>query len=400
MKILLLYTKRIVAGVIALLLIAWIILWTYLSLNKKGIAEKIKTELQKKTSATVSIGDIGVSFLHTFPFISLQLSKIVVRDSLWTTHKHDLLTAEKIYIQINPFRFLLGKSPLRKVAVEDGTFYLFTDSSGYSNINIFRKQEKPNEKENEDYPDIAANNMEFIVEKQLHNKLFDLKIYELNTSLKKSNNVLLFDANMNLFVRNMIFNRKNGSYLHEKKVTGNCFAEYSLKSKILSFDDITLNIDDHPFLLSGKFFTKLNPAPYELAIKTKSFDYKQAVSFLSDNIRKKLNQYNIDKPIDLNATLDGSNPLERSPVIHLTVSSDNSSTVTTPFEIFTNCSFDGIFINRVDSTQAPQDENSMLRINHFSGTSENIKLNSDSVIFVNLIQPELTCNIRSTFGLE
>jgi hypothetical protein len=386
--------------VIALLLIAWIILWTYLSLNKKGIAEKIKTELQKKTSATVSIGDIGVSFLHTFPFISLQLSKIVVRDSLWTTHKHDLLTAEKIYIQINPFRFLLGKSPLRKVAVEDGTFYLFTDSSGYSNINIFRKQEKPNEKENEDYPDIAANNMEFIVEKQLHNKLFDLKIYELNTSLKKSNNVLLFDANMNLFVRNMIFNRKNGSYLHEKKVTGNCFAEYSLKSKILSFDDITLNIDDHPFLLSGKFFTKLNPAPYELAIKTKSFDYKQAVSFLSDNIRKKLNQYNIDKPIDLNATLDGSNPLERSPVIHLTVSSDNSSTVTTPFEIFTNCSFDGIFINRVDSTQAPQDENSMLRINHFSGTSENIKLNSDSVIFVNLIQPELTCNIRSTFGLE
>jgi hypothetical protein len=386
--------------VIALLLIAWIILWTYLSLNKKGIAEKIKTELRKKTSATVSIGDIGVSFLHTFPFISLQLSKIVVRDSLWTTHKHDLLTAEKIYIQINPFRFLLGKSPLRKVAVEDGTFYLFTDSSGYSNINIFRKQEKPNEKENEDYPDIAANNMEFIVEKQLHNKLFDLKIYELNTSLKKSNNVLLFDANMNLFVRNMIFNRKNGSYLHEKKVTGNCFAEYSLKSKILSFDDITLNIDDHPFLLSGKFFTKLNPAPYELAIKTKSFDYKQAVSFLSDNIRKKLNQYNIDKPIDLNATLDGSNPLERSPVIHLTVSSDNSSTVTTPFEIFTNCSFDGIFINRVDSTQAPQDENSMLRINHFSGTSENIKLNSDSVIFVNLIQPELTCNIRSTFGLE
>jgi hypothetical protein len=399
LKIVLRYTKRIVAGVIALLLIAWIILWAYLSLNKKSIAEKIKTELQKKTSATVSIGDFGVSFLHTFPFISLQLSKIVVRDSLWATHKHDLLKAEKIYVQINPFRFLLGKSPLRKINVEDGTFYLFTDSLGYSNINIFRKQEKPDEKNDESYPDITAKNIEFIVEKQLHNKLFDFKIYQISTSVKKFNLVLLFDADMNLFVRDMIFNRKNGSYLHEKKVSGNCFAEYSLKSKILSFDDITLNIDDHPFLISGKFFTKLNPAPFELAIKTNNIDYKQTVDFLSDNLRKKLNEYNIDKPINLSATLDGSDPLPPSPIIHLSVNANNA-TVTTPFEIFTNSSFDGSFFNKMDSTKVAQDENSILRFNHFSGTSENIKLYSDSIIFVNLVQPALACNIRSTFGLE
>jgi len=382
-----------------LLLIAWIILWAYLSLNEKGISEKIKTELEKKTSAKISIGEVGISFLHTFPFISLQLSKIVVRDSLWATHKHDLLDAEKIYAQINPFKLLFGQSPFRKLVVENGTFYLFTDSLGYSNINIFRKQQKPDEKENETYPDIAAENMEFIVEKKLHNKLFDFKIYELSSSIKKFNHVLLFDADIHLFVRDMIFNRKNGSYLHEKKVSGNCFAEYSLKSKILSFEDITLAIDDHPFLVSGKFFTKLNPAPFELAIKTKGIDYKQTVDFLSDNLRKKLNEYNIDKPINLSATLDGSDPLPPSPVIHLSIDANNV-TVTTPFEIFTNCSFDGRFFNRMDSTKMPRDENSFLRFNHFSGLSENIKLYADSIILSNLVQPTLTCNIRSTFGLE
>jgi AsmA-like protein len=399
LKFFLRYAKRTVAGVIALLLTAWIILWAYLSLNKKGIAEKIKTELQKKTSATVSIGEVGVSFLHTFPFISLQLSKVVVRDSLWATHKHDLLNVEKIYAQINPFKILFGKSPFRKVVVEDGTFYLFTDSSGYSNIDIFRKQEKPDEKENEGYPDIAANNMEFIVEKQLHHKLFDFKIYQLSSSVKKSNHVLLFDADLNLFVRDMIFSRKNGSFLHEKKISGNCFVEYSLKSKILSFHDITLNMDEHPFSLSGKFFTKLNPAPFELAIKTNNIDYKQTVAFLSDNLRKKLDQYNIDKPITLSATLDGSDPLPPSPVIHLSINANNAG-VTTPFESFTNCSFDGNFFNRIDSTKLAEDENSILRFNNFSGISENIKLQSDSIIFVNLVQPALTCNIRSTFGLE
>jgi hypothetical protein len=399
LKIFLRYTTRIVAGVVALLLIAWLILWAYLSLNKKTIEAKIKTEFEKKTSASFSYEDVRVSFLHTFPFISLHVSNIVIRDSLWNSHKHDLLVAGKLYAQINPFNILLGRSPVRKLVLEDGTIYLYTDSTGYSNFNIFRKQDRPDTKASEDYPDIAGSNMEFVVDKETKHKLFNFKINQISSSVKKIDRILYFDADLDLFVRDMIFNPKNGSFLREKKVAGHCNPRYSLLTKILSFDDLALTIDDHPFLVSGKFFTRLNPAPYEIAVRTNNIGYKQAVSFFSDNVRKKLDQYNIDKPVSLQVALDGTDPLFHSPVIHLSLNAADA-TVTTPFEVFTNASFDGSFFNRMDSTQSPGDENSILRFNHFSGNCENINLQSDSIIFTNLIQPELSCNLRSTFALE
>ena len=370
-----------------------------MSLNKKLIEDKIKAELHKKTNATISLNDVNVSFLHTFPFISLQLSKVIVRDSLWNTHKHDLLNAEKIYGVINPFNILFGKNPFRKIVVENGILYLFSDSTGYSNIHIFHNQTEPDKKSDEDYPDLEGNNMELIVEKKLHDKLFDIQINRFNSSLKKVNNVLLFDANLNLLVHNMIFKQANGSFLNEKKISGKCKVQFNLLNKILAFENIILNIDNHPFLFSGKFFTAVSPTPYELNVKTNDIHFKQAVSLLSDNIRKKLDQYNIDKTINLEATLDGSDPLMHSPVMHIFFNADNA-TVTTPLEVFSKSFFKGSFFNRANALQAPQDENSILRFNNFSGTTENITLQSDSIIFTNLIQPTLSCNLHSQFEVE
>ncbi len=393
------YIIRIAGGIIALLLIAWISLWVYLSLNKKDLEKKIKTELQKKINAKVSFRNLDVSLFHTFPFISLQLDNVIVRDSLWETHKHDLLNVAKIYGQINPFKILIGKSPFSKLVVENGKLYLFTDSSGYSNVNIFRKQDQSKNTTSEDYPDIAGKNIQFVVEKEKGKKLFDFEIEQVNSAIIKANDVLFFNGNINVFVHNMIFNPGNGSFLQEKKISGSCKVQYNLMNKILSFHDLDLDIDQQPFLLSGKFFTAINPAPFAISLQTKNVSYKQAAALLSFNIRKKLDQYNISKPMDLYATLDGTNPLTHDPVIHLWMQTNNAI-VETPFEIFTNCSFNGNFNNKVDLTKLPGDRNSVLRFNQFSGVTENVQLNCDSIIFNDLIHPQLTCNLRSELALQ
>ena len=163
-------------GVILLLIIAWTVLWAYLSLNKGNLEARIEKAIRQKTNAEVYIGDLNISILHTFPFISLELSKVIVRDSLWARHKHDLLNVEEIYTQINPLKIVLGKTPFNKVDIENGKFYQYTDSTGYSNIKIFLKQDSSTQAANEDYPDISGKNIEFIVEKRLQHKIFDLEI--------------------------------------------------------------------------------------------------------------------------------------------------------------------------------------------------------------------------------
>ena len=383
----------------ALFALAWLILWGYLAFSKSGLEDKIRAVLRQRTTATMSVREIRVSFFHTFPFISLELSGLVLRDSLWSMHGHDLLKAEKVYAEINPFKIFLGKTLFRNISAEGGMLYLYTDSSGYSNFRIFRTQKRPDEKADEDYPDLSGRDMEFIVDKQARHKIFDFKISQFSSTVRKINHILFFGTYMNLFVRDLVFNPNNGSFLREKRVSGHYRAQFGLDTKILSFDDIDLDIDGHPFVLSGKFFTGLNPAPYELAFRTKKMDYKKAVSLFSPNIARKLSQYNIDQPFSMDATLDGSNPLLSNPVIHLKLHCDNS-TVTTPYEVFANCAFEGSFFNRMDSLRPPADENSMLSFQSFSGNIENIPLQADSIVFRNLIAPQLSCNLRSTFPLE
>jgi hypothetical protein len=398
LKIFLRHITRVIAGAVLLLIIVWMILWAYLSLNKKNIEAKIRTALEKKMNASIFIDNMEISWLRTFPYISLELNQVLVRDSLWNNHKHDLLRVARIFGEINPLKLLFGGSPVNKLLIEDGKIYLFTDSLGYSNINIFRNQDRSADKGNEDYPEIAGKNIELVIEKTIGHKLFEVEIRQLTSKIKKENNILYFDANIHAQVHNMTFNPNNGSFLRNKEVKGSCLVEYGLKDKILAFNQITLDIDGHPFLLSGKFFTRLNPAPFEIALETKSIPYRQAVSFLSNNVQRTLNEYDLDKPVDLTATLDGSNPLPRSPVIHLHIQVADAM-VTTPFEVFSHCSFQGAYINQEITADPPADENSVFRIHDFSGSTEDIPLSCDSIIFANLIHPQLTCNLRSHFQL-
>jgi hypothetical protein len=393
------YAARTIAGLFVVVVVAWLVLWAYLLFKKKGMESTIKTELNKSANATVTIQDIDISFFHTFPFISLELDKVVVRDSLWLEHRHDLLRAEKIFVQINPFNILLRRSPVHKVLAENAIVYLFTDSSGYSNVNIFRKKNKSGQPVNSLYPDIEGQQVELIVEKKLNNKIFDLELKQCYSSIKEVNRVLVFDAGLRGTVHRIVFKQQNGSFLREKEFSVRCRAEFNLSDKVLSFDNIPLFVDKHPFRVSGKFFTALNPAPYQLVIGTKDILYKQAAALLSDNIRKKLDEYNIDTPIELQGSLDGSDPLFGSPVIHLHINAAGA-TITTPFEVFSNSSFRGTFENRTDSSKPPGDENSVLRFNNFSGTAETIPLRSDSILFTNLLKPELRCNLRSAFALQ
>jgi AsmA-like C-terminal region/AsmA family len=393
------YATRTIAGLIILFIIAWVVLWAYLAFNKKNVVPAIQSALSKKTNATIVIKDLDISLFHTFPFISLELDNVILRDSLWLGHHHDLLNAQKIFVQINPFKILLGKSPVSKILVENAKVYLYTDSAGYSNLNIFRKQVNPTQSGNPQYPDIQGHHIELIVEKKLNNKIFDLEFKQCYSSINEVNKVLFFDADLGGTMHRIIFKSENGSFLREKEFSLKCKVQFNLSDKILSFDDIPLYVDKHEFRASGKFFTALTPTPYQLVINTKGILYKLAASLLSDNIRKKLDEYNIDKPIDVQGSFDGSDPLLSSPVIHLTVNVAGAM-VTTPFEIFSNSSFQGIFENRTDFSKPTEDENSVLRFKNFSGTAETIPLRSDSVVFTNLVKPQLRCNLRSEFLLE
>ena len=51
---------------------------------KTYLKERVANAIEAKTHGDVSIGGLSVSFFRTFPLISLQLNKVVIKDSITT----------------------------------------------------------------------------------------------------------------------------------------------------------------------------------------------------------------------------------------------------------------------------------------------------------------------------
>ena len=105
-------------GIIAALLIcAGIFLWAYITYNKAGIIEKVKSGINQQIKGKVEIRDISVDFFHNFPNISVRLSGVSIRDSLWSQHHHDFLSAENIYARIQLASIFSGKPTIGKLII-------------------------------------------------------------------------------------------------------------------------------------------------------------------------------------------------------------------------------------------------------------------------------------------
>ena len=128
------YALRTAGGIVLFFLVLWTIAFAIITFKKDSITEMAITQINKQVVGTVEIGDLSANFLRTFPNISVKLSNVSIRDSLWNVHQHDFLNAEKIFIRLELLSLVTGKPRIGKVLVENASIYLYTDECGYCNL--------------------------------------------------------------------------------------------------------------------------------------------------------------------------------------------------------------------------------------------------------------------------
>jgi AsmA-like C-terminal region len=397
------WALRIIGGICCILLLAWILAGTYILLNKQSLLKKARTELSKRAGGEVNIGDIDISFFRYFPEVSLHLSKVSLRDSLWQQHHHDLLQAENIFIRFSFFSLFSGHPRVDKIYLQQGSIYLFTDTTGYSNTSILQKlkQGNPDKTPQKEVkpPDISLDNMRFVLDKQDLHKLFDFDIRHLDCPIEKDNRSLQLQVNMDVKVNSFTFNMEKGSFLKDKTISGKFRLLFNTASHIIQGDRLALQIDGHAFLLSARFFPDVSPDPFSITLQTSDILYRQATALLTPALQQKLDQYDIDKPISLNAVIDAGSADDHEPLLNIRMTLDKGA-ITTPVGQFTEASFRSAFINEWIHGHKREDENSGLHFFSFSGKWNDIAVKADTITITNLRRPLLACDLHSGFELN
>jgi len=391
------YISRFFIGLLILFVVAWLLLWAYVHFNKAGIISKVKTQISQQVDGRVDIKDITVDLFSTFPNISVRLADITVRDSLWERHHHDFFKAEKVFTRLEFFSLFTGKPSIGKIIVDNASVYLFTDSTGYTNLVRAKKKEGDGKKRAGGIPDFLFRHTRFVMENVSRHKLHDIEAIKLECKPVQTDSLLKLNIDIDAIVHSLAFNTEKGSYLKEKPLSGDFTLRLDAQKNLL-LKDVELEIDKHPFVFNGTFYTAAAQPHFHLAIETKKVKYAGAVSLLNPVIQAKLNLVGIDEPVNMKADLNGLLAYRSIPLVKIDMEVKDAKLVT-PVGSFNECTFNGSFNNQEDPAQLRTDENSAIRLSNFKAKWSEIPITAKSIKVVNLKQPFIDCDLQSTFQL-
>jgi len=398
-------TLRVLAILLILLLLALIGVSFYVKQHQRQFISFLESETEKELNgATLHIGDISVGLKSSFPLIALTIDSIYLRDSLWSRHHHDLVSVNRVFATIDFWQLFHGKIDILRLDLDKPDIYFYTDSLGYSNTSVFKKKIRPrnDSSSNQAYPILKITNARFSIDEGVKHKFFGFRIHTLDCNILAQENspLLAFDLKLDCLVQAMTFNQQKGPFLKNKSVQGDFIILYNKDSRELDFDRIQLAIDRQPFVFSGKFFFADEGTPFLLSWETKNLSFRKAASFLSENIQKRLEPYDIEEPIaSLTGSLDNSETQYKTPLIHLWLNVENRN-IKSPFFAISQASFTATYNNEAVRSLGHEDSNTVIHFSALQGNWENLNFHADSVVLSDLIHPRIKMNVISDFKLD
>lgn len=392
-------------GLCIVLALIWFGAAFYIKQNNQKILSQILTQVNQKVSGQVTIGSMSPNLLKGFPNVSVSLNEVLIRDSLWKNHHHDLVNAKKIEVSLNIFSLLAGTVNIRKAGLNNADICIYTDSTGYSNTSAFKSKEAKteNQKTEKNNDNLKIGRIDFkdvnlIIDNRKRFKLFNFKIDALNGKIKYGLNG--WDGNIKLktYINSFAFNTHKGSFLKDKQIEGTISAHFNDNTKQITLDQNKLKIGNDIFYIGAQIQTAKGKSGFKIDIKTDNILYKNVSLLLAPNISSKLLKFGIEKPVNIIGSIvdDGSNSPD--PLVHVKMTVKDNK-VTIPSGELNACNFIGTFTNKDTLNREIGDENSIIRFYNLKADYYNAPISVDTFTVTNFSRPVAVGLIKSAFPL-
>ncbi|MEO7311275.1 MAG: AsmA-like C-terminal region-containing protein [Chitinophagaceae bacterium] len=402
------YLKYILRGLKILLVtvvVLYAVLYIYVAVNKKSIIKDLTETISKKINGELTIGDAEISFFSSFPKIAVVLTDVSLKDTQFQQHHHPFFTASKVYARMAVWKLITKKPALNGLKINDGSVYLYTDTSGYSNkylLNPKKDGSTPSSSgDKNELQKIELINTRIVLDDKEKGKLYDFVANNLEARVSDDGDVLAFAVKSNMVVNNLVFNMPKGGFVKGKTVEGKYNLRFDKKLLQLQFDSIDLKIGDHAFNLTGRFDIGEIPgriALMDLSVHTKKIEFEFAKSLLAPKIAKGMSIVTMSNTLDVDARVSG--PLKGGDQLVNASWITKNNNLVNPLLNVENSSFTGSYTNEVVVGQPRKDPNSRIELYHFTGEWKGLPVSSDKIVVTNFIDPLLQCDIHSAFALN
>jgi hypothetical protein len=350
---------RIVVSLVLIFLLAWLGLAWYVHSHKDQIRVQLNEELEDRLNGEAKMGSMYISMFHSFPNISLAVSNVSLKDSLWDEHKHDLVQAKELYVRLNPWALLRNRVELKKVTISHGTIFLYTDSTGYANSYLLAKKKNNKRDRKTEIELFGMEDMHLWYVNKMKQKLFHLYFPWLEGNTNRSREKVDFRITAAAHVHEFNFNVTRGSYLKNQDLKLDFSMSYLLKDKHLKIPEQDLQIGNTTIQFGGNFYFGQNPPQFDIALKGRDVAYKTALAWVSPNIQRVMKAYDFAKPVSMNISVSGRMKYRSIPLIRILYTIDDNTFIT-PLGEIEHLSYTGEYFNEAVIGSGHGDNNSRL----------------------------------------
>lgn len=352
----------VLAGLLVLLLAGFFGLLIYIEYNQVDLLARVKKELGKNIRGELHIEKLSLTFLKEFPNLSLTMEGTTVKDSAF--HK-DVFTAEKVFLRINTVQLLRFKMDARSMVIENGKFYLYRDTAGYFNAEIFKIDKTDTTSSgsiNFELEKLRIQNLQIISVNDLMGQHISVVAKDIRGTVINEGDKLVIPLEGTAHVDSMIFKSDKGAFFVNKDASVKMTLEYLQEEKKMNILEGPIVMDGETYMMKGFFKFDKKPAYLSLEITNHAVDFSKARTVLSDVIAKNMEGMEVLNPVDLRITVKGDIIPLFPPEVDVNFKLKNATVKAYGVEL-TNLTMDGLFMNHVLPNVRNEDSNSAVKFN-------------------------------------
>lgn len=308
---------------------------------------------RKNLGAEATFSHYRFQYLEHFPFLSLALEDVVLRDPCFSDHGRELLRIKEMNAVFRPWKMLRREFELKSVTLDTARVQLYRTEDGYFNAAFLEEDSlaalsRRDSTASFSLDKIKLKNIFFDFQDALRGKHFRFQIRHSDIALSSSESGIRMKLRGNWFFHGLYFKVENGPYFRNQECRLALNARWGgpqggvrLAPSLAVFGQDSLQLEGT--LEFG------DTSHLRLSIRSRGILLENARPLLADNLQKSLRPFSLTRPAATTVTIDG--PLLPGKPQPMEVEFQADSAVLSANTLrFAGSTLRGRYVNNCDST--------------------------------------------------
>ncbi len=393
------YLKRIFLFLGIIVILVCVTVFVLIRFYKKEMAQVLIDTLKSEYALTLKVEDANVSFFSNWPHASVNLKNISLANDLYKSANEPLLEAGSIALSFNLLKLLEKQFIVNSISIKDAKVLLVKNSNGEKNFELKRR---PADSTSNNQPSpinfevgrIAIKNLLFNYVNRERNQNINIRFLNEVLRLKHASDGMTANMNGEIMVGEMLFNENKGAFLKNTAASTDFnFSVYYKSKMIVVHPGSQLSIDQHRYQVNS-FIQLAEPRQLMLRFKGEKIDYNQGLKLLTPKLQNALDNFSVEKPVDIDALIVARLGVREEPILILNFDvRDNNIKIGNSKIPYSHVSLHGTIVS-VDSTRQSGDaEHGRVVFKSIKGNLYDFPFTA-SVSIQNLTDPHIDINAR------